>query len=267
MFKKYPTYNFKFANDTIEGKCDFFDLYNSIHCEYTLLFNTMRITDNYLSFSVVKNGTNIYDLDWKELYLEPIFYDINIPKNNLNDLVNILLNRISGEQKYYLSHDNRSELTYDLRTKAVFEIIDNGNNEINLSFYTPYKTTYKISLTEKPYTYYYSILQFYISDIDSLSDLKSEFKTSHNIYICRLQNKISDEVVFPRFVHKEEYENLFVERLINVLERNYLKYNNSKPFDIKQIKPKGYFPRWCAKMFSMFHDYPSYPKPKKEIDF
>lgn len=267
MFKNPSVYNFKFANNTIEGTCNFFNLYTSIHCKYTILFNTMKITDDFLSFSVVKNGSNIFDLEWKELYLEPIFYDINIPKNNLNDLISILLNRVSGEQKFYLSHDNRAESPYDIESKAIFELIDIGNNEINLSFYTPYKTTYKISLEEKPYTYYYSILQFYISDINSLLELISEFKTSHNIYICRLQKQISDEVIFPRLVHKEEYEKLFAERLKNVLERNYLKYNNSKPFDIKQIKPTGYFPNWCAKTFSIFHDYPPCPKPKKDINF
>ena len=264
MSKSSTIYNFKFANDIIEGKCDFFDLYNSIHNKYSIMFNTMKITDEYLSFSVVRIGTNIYDMDFKELYLEPIFYDINIPKKNLNDLINILLNRISGKSKYYLSHDNRTELHFDLRCKAVFEIIDLGNNEINLSFYTPYKTTYKISLSEKPYTYYYSILQFYISDIDTLTYLLDEFKTSHNIYICRLQKKISDEIVFPRHVHEEEYEKLFIERLTNLLERNYMKYNITKPFDIKQIKPIGFFPNWCAKTFSMFHDYPNYPKPEND---
>lgn len=241
--------------------------FNSIHFRYSILFNTMKFTEKYLSFTIIRNEANFFNSETGTLYCEPIFYDFKIPKDNLNDFTSIILKRITCDSKFYLSHDNKSKYYFDSRCKSVFEIVDNGNNEINVIFYNPYKIVYTVKLSELPYTYYYSILQYYISDSDTLTDIIKEFKSSHNILIYKLQKKPKEDFIFPRYVNLETYQKMLIERLNEVVERNKIKYGITKTFDIKFIKPNNFFPNWTAKYFSMFHDYPAYKKPKNDIKF
>lgn len=258
---------------------NFFHLLTSYHFKFTVLYNTMslnrevdseakgkvegEVREKCLSFTVVAVSTCfIYDDGYN--FEEPLFYDVNIPLDKLDDLAAVLLARINNDPRYYMSHDNRASFPIDEYCMAVCEVKDLGNDKINVSCYTPYRHFCDVSKKENPRLYYYSILQVYFSKLREMEEFYKEFGTSHKVFMQRLQHPI-DDYVFPRIFNENEYVEAFIRRITGVLKLNYKKYKFFVPFDTQKIKPKGFFPNWTGSGPFLYAEIVSYPRPSEKF--